>query len=458
LWLKPSCPTHVVHLSAAITMSKAKSRAAVVLSHLNPYIAEEDTSTSGSQLIPCQASGKYVGFGLSLGALGLSVLYQMSPATRIRSKDYFDPHSSRYKAMRSKFFPPGFPNGWHCVCNITDLENGRVKSISALGTQMVAFRGDDGKVGVVDAFCPHMGAHLGCGTVVGNTLRCPFHAWRFDADGKCTDIPYRKSTRELPEDVNLQAYTVRVILERVFVWFDAEGRPPQWELECHKQVEAGLEDGSFYLADMRTNEFGMHCSEMALNSADPYHFQTLHAPFPLPVLSRFVTGEHVIDQAYGTGDVNGEMVEKPELALFTEKTKGLHFFGNPKLPVPLSSTASATVDTRVTFEGPTIIHFTMKTPFGMLRQIKTLLPIEPFKQFVEIRWYAERTVPRLLVLFIASIGANALDQDRPVWETKIWRKNPKLVANDGPFLDFFQWYDQFYSKSSPDVGRHTLEW
>ena len=40
------------------------------------------------------------------------------------------------------------------------------------------------EVGVVHAFCPHMGAHLGMGgVVVGNSLRCPFHGWSFNASG-----------------------------------------------------------------------------------------------------------------------------------------------------------------------------------------------------------------------------------------------------------------------------------
>jgi len=434
-------------------MPDAKARVAVILSHV----------TSGgvsSTLAPCHTSGGPTAATLAIGAVGLGVLYQtMAPVKRIRSKDYHDPQSSRYKAMRRQFFQPGFPNGWHCVCNTTDLENGRVKSISALGSYMVAFRGEDGSVGVLDAFCPHMGAHLGTGgTVVGNLLRCPFHGWSFDAQGHCKHVPYREAKRELPESTHTKAYVVRVILERVFIWFDGEGRPPQWELECHKQVEAGLEDGSYYFGHMRTAEFDMHCCEMHMNSADPYHFKTLHAPFPLPVLDKFLTGEHSIDQVYGTGKVNGVMVDRKELCSITETTSGLFLFGKPNLPVPFSAAASSQVQAGVTFEGPTIVHFDIQTPFGLVRQIKTLLPIEPFKQYVEIRWYAERSVPRFILMFLSAIGAHALDQDRAVWENKIWRKKPALVKGDGPFLDFYNWYDQFYSESSANVGRHTLEW
>ena len=48
---------------------------------------------------------------------------------------------------------------------------------------------------VQDAFCPHLGAHLGHGgTVDGCEIACPFHGWKFDADGNNTDIPYCERT------------------------------------------------------------------------------------------------------------------------------------------------------------------------------------------------------------------------------------------------------------------------
>ena len=66
------------------------------------------------------------------------------------SKNYHDSKSPAYRAMRSKCFFPAYANGWHAVCNAEDLRNGQVKSISALGTHMVAFRGDDRRRARVD--------------------------------------------------------------------------------------------------------------------------------------------------------------------------------------------------------------------------------------------------------------------------------------------------------------------
>lgn len=82
-----------------------------------------------------------------------------------------------------------------------------MKSISALGTYMVAFRGSDGRPAVLHAFCPHMGAHLGVGgVVVGDLLRCPFHGWAFDAQGEVRHVPYRRNCRDMPENSKLKAY------------------------------------------------------------------------------------------------------------------------------------------------------------------------------------------------------------------------------------------------------------
>jgi cholesterol 7-dehydrogenase len=395
--------------------------------------------------------------GAALALLLAAYRLVLTPVRR-KTKDYHDPTSSRYKALKARSFPPGFPNGWHCVCNLTDLEGGAVKRISALGTHLVAFQGADRRVGVLDAFCPHMGAHLGeGGKVVGDLLRCPFHGWSFDADGKCRAIPYSPGGC-VPERTSTRAWEVRVHLERVFVWFDAEGRPPAWELQCHRDVEEGLASGRYYLGATAQLEFDMHVLEMHMNSADPHHLNTLHAALPLPVLGRFIQASHSITQAYGEGDVCGEKVKAPQFCHLTERTSALYYFGLRSLPVPGGAWSSSMVSAEVTFEGPSIVNFTVRTPFGTLRQVMTLLAVEPFKQFVESRWYAEPSVPRLVVFVFGLIGRTALEQDRRVWENRMFTDPVKWVPGDGPMPQFIRWYRQFYSKSSAAVGKATLEW
>ena len=91
----------------------------------------------------------------------------------------------------SRFPFPRYPNGCFQVAYTDDLPAGAVMPLSYFGKELVAFRGRDGAVNVLDAHCPHLGAHLGYGgKVEGNRIRCPFHAWQFDGSGACTHVPY----------------------------------------------------------------------------------------------------------------------------------------------------------------------------------------------------------------------------------------------------------------------------
>ena len=88
-------------------------------------------------------------------------------------------------------FPFGIPNSWYEVLYSDELAKGEVKTVRYLGRDIVLFRGHDGKVGALEPFCPHLGAHFGFGgKVEGNNLVCPFHSWQFDGGGTCQHIPY----------------------------------------------------------------------------------------------------------------------------------------------------------------------------------------------------------------------------------------------------------------------------
>ena len=210
--------------------------------------------------------------------------------SRLRTPNFHRPTRRRFRARRRENFPPPYPNGWFHVCNATDVANGRVHAISALGLELVAFReAHSGRVGILDAFCPHLGAHLAeGGIVVGDTVKCPFHGWQFDVRGQATAIPYTR-LENVPERCKTTAYEVREHLDMIWLWFDAEGRPPSWELRQHRDIvgEAdGVADGegngktmnrsggspaAYRLVRAKQLSFEMHLSEMAENSADAYH-------------------------------------------------------------------------------------------------------------------------------------------------------------------------------------------
>lgn len=78
-----------------------------------------------------------------------------------------------------------FTQSWFPICLSTDVPVGTVKGYSFLDGRIVVFRGEDGRANVTSAFCPHLGADLRSGDVIGNDLRCAFHHWSYDGDGIC---------------------------------------------------------------------------------------------------------------------------------------------------------------------------------------------------------------------------------------------------------------------------------
>jgi len=119
------------------------------------------------------------------------------------------------------------PTGWFQVAWSVDLAPGEVVPLRYFGRDLVLYRGESGEAHVFDAFCPHLGAHMGYGgTVAGDDLVCPFHAWRWDCQGCNVDIPY--STR-VNRSQRVRVWPVQERNGLVMVWHDVSGAEPSWE-------------------------------------------------------------------------------------------------------------------------------------------------------------------------------------------------------------------------------------
>src|SRR5689334_7302007 len=84
------------------------------------------------------------------------------------------------------------PRGWFVVADSAAVEK-RPYSTRCFGEDVVLFRAQSGAVAMLEAYCPHMGTHLGRSQashvvtsgrhIDGDDIRCPFHGWRFGLDG-----------------------------------------------------------------------------------------------------------------------------------------------------------------------------------------------------------------------------------------------------------------------------------
>ncbi len=63
------------------------------------------------------------------------------------------------------------------------------KAVTLFGEELVLFRDDRGRPGLIGRKCPHRGADLCVGRLEDGGLRCPFHGWLFDVNGACLEQP-----------------------------------------------------------------------------------------------------------------------------------------------------------------------------------------------------------------------------------------------------------------------------
>ena len=81
---------------------------------------------------------------------------------------------------------PQWPVGWYIVSRSCDLPKKGVLTGVLGHKEYIIFRTEAGKLGALNAHCPHMGAHLIHGKVISETIRCPIHHWKFSTEGSPT--------------------------------------------------------------------------------------------------------------------------------------------------------------------------------------------------------------------------------------------------------------------------------
>lgn len=148
--------------------------------------------------------------------------------------------------------------------------------VTLLGEKLVAFRDTTGKVGLVDSVCPHRGADLYFGRNEECGLRCVFHGWKFDVNGKAVDLPNVAPESAYHQKISIKAYPTREY--GGIVWAYMGPVPADGKLPEVPQLEFGVlpEDSRFVTKKLQLCNWAQ-----ALEGAiDTSHFSFLHMPAP----------------------------------------------------------------------------------------------------------------------------------------------------------------------------------
>ncbi|MGH7030615.1 MAG: Rieske 2Fe-2S domain-containing protein, partial [Stellaceae bacterium] len=157
----------------------------------------------------------------------------------MRKKDSEDlvhvgPGTTMGKLMRQYWLPAAMSS---------ELErDGAPMRLMLLGERLIAFRASSGRVGVMDHRCPHRCASLFLGRNEADGIRCVYHGWKFDAEGRCVDMPNAPPHHDYKDKVRAKAYKVAERNGLVWVYMGARAQaPPLPMIEASLLPEAELQ-------------------------------------------------------------------------------------------------------------------------------------------------------------------------------------------------------------------------
>ena len=98
--------------------------------------------------------------------------------------------------------------------------------VRLLGEDLVAFRDTEGRVGLLDEFCPHRLASLYFGRNEECGLRCVYHGWKFDVEGRCTEMMNEPDESDFSHKVRITSYPTVELGGIVWAWMGPADRMP----------------------------------------------------------------------------------------------------------------------------------------------------------------------------------------------------------------------------------------
>lgn len=330
---------------------------------------------------------------------------------------------SRVNSKRTVGIPLPMPCGWFHVAYSDEIGPGESKPVFYFDQDLVIFRTEAGDAKVVDAYCPHMGAHLGYGIreqmgkgakIVGDNIVCPFHGWQFNGEGQCTHIPYATN---LPPKVAcgeavLKAWPVREVNGSIVAWYHPQDIAPTYEPEPIPELNATPDEWADPIR--HSWEIGTHMQEMGENAVDPAHFMFVH----------------------GTNDIpNAEIME-----FDGHKRRG---FLKTRQPTPQGE-IEGSIENENVGPGLSVVRFK-----GLVDTIlvATVSPVTNEITSAHYAFYQRREdvdgiKGRIGKALIANIKQQ-MEEDLVIWDRKKYYARPLLCDGDGPFAKFRRWYGQF---------------
>ena len=338
---------------------------------------------------------------------------------------------------------PPFPEGWYLVGTRESIAKAKLVERTWLGAEIVAWCDQEGRICVADAFCPHLGSHMGPtvgGVVRDGCLVCPFHGFTFDTTGQCVATPNAPA----PRAAKLKVYETREILGLIFAWWANGGRPPQWHLP--DEPPAGAEWSRML---SHTFRFRGHPQETTENSVDLDHLGYTHGYGDVEP-----AGTLSIDGAYLKSCFDFRAVRRIArlIDIATTMATVTHVHGLGYSYVEFEEKTIGMQSRLWVLSTPVDGEFLELTLVSQVREIR-----EPGRFFAGLGFLPIRLRHKLMNVLVLKEEKRFVLQDVVIWERKRYRSPPRLCRADGPIGKYRRYCRQFYPELQPETGASSGE-
>ena len=331
-----------------------------------------------------------------------------------------------------------FPDGWYFVASRDALRKQTLIERTWLGQEIVAFCDDEGSVCVADAYCPHLGSHLGPetgGKVRNGCLVCPFHGFEYDVTGQCVATPNAPA----PRNAKLKRFETQEINGMVFGWWSATGQPPFFALP----TDICDEDG-WTRVGLRRFRLTSRPEYIAENSVDLAHFSHIHGYSDVKQVAPVsVDGAHLRSAFEFTRD---RSVLGGTLRFRVSVVTNLHGLGYSAIEL-----SEQTIPFRARF-------WVLATPLDgtdlelvLANQTKELDRLK--RPVLGLGWLPKGLRARVTNYITLEAQVRDVEQDVPIWNRRTFGERPVLSSADGKIMLYRRYCSQFYREHASTAGR-----
>lgn len=160
---------------------------------------------------------------------------------------------------------------WYPVAFTSDLDDFPMKRVRLLGEDLVVFKLEDGRYGLLEELCPHRRASLAYGVTEPEGIRCGYHGWLFAPDGRCLEQPAEPPDSTFKDRVTATAYPTQELGGMVWGYLGPAPVPelPRFDLFTWDDV---VRDAGWAMLPV-------NFMQIMENAVDPTHVEWLHGRY-----------------------------------------------------------------------------------------------------------------------------------------------------------------------------------